>query len=104
MVYFYPQRHTTEAKNIPNIIDAQESRITDIFKLLDHELENKEFLVGETISVCDYFLFMLAVWADELKTPPLSFIHLSQYLRKLAQRKAIVKVCQTEGLSLLDYQ
>jgi glutathione S-transferase len=47
---------------------------------------------------------MLAVWADELKTPPLSFTHLSQYLRKLAQRKAIVKVCQTEGLSLLDYQ
>lgn len=104
MVYFYPQRHTTEAKNVPNIIDAQESRITDIFKLLDHELENKEFLVGETISVCDYFLFMLAVWADELKTPPLSFTHLSRYLRKLAQRKAIVKVCQTEGLSLLDYQ
>jgi glutathione S-transferase len=104
MVCFYPQRHTTEAKNIEHIIEAQEGRVTEMFKLLDGELENKDFLVGETISICDYFLFMLAVWADEFKKPPLSFKHLSRYLRKLAQRDAIIKVCKKEKLSLVDYQ
>ena len=75
-----------------------------MFKLLDHELENKDFLIGETISVCDYFLFMLTVWADEFKSPPLSFYNLSKYLRKLAQRDAIINVCKKENLSLADYQ
>jgi glutathione S-transferase len=104
MVYFYPQKHTTDSQNVESIIEMQESRITEMFKLLDHELENKNFLIDETISACDYFLFMLAVWADEFKTPPLSFNNLSRYLRKLAQRDAIINVCKKENLSLVDYQ
>ena len=104
MVYFYPQKHTTDASNAEYIIEAQESRITDMFELLDRELENKDFLIGNSISACDYFLFMLAVWADEFKKPPLSFSNLSRYLRKLAQRDAIINVCKKENLSLTDYQ
>ena len=89
---------------VRGIAEAQELRITDMFRLLDCELDNKDFLVGNSISACDYFLFMLAVWADEFKSPPLSFHHLSKYLRKLAQRDAIIKVCQQENLSLVNYQ
>ncbi|OUL58671.1 glutathione S-transferase [Pseudoalteromonas ulvae] len=104
MIYFYPQKHTTGASNAEYIIEAQESRITEMFELLDRELENKDFLIGNSISACDYFLFMLAVWADEFKKPPLSFSNLSRYLRKLAQRDAIINVCKKENLSLTDYQ
>ncbi|GAA0817560.1 glutathione S-transferase family protein [Colwellia asteriadis] len=104
MVYFYPEKHTTNIENITHIIAAQERRVTDMFALLDSELQHKDFLVGDSISACDYFLFMLAVWADELKKPPLAFKHLSQYLRKLAKRDAVIKVCKKECLSLTDYQ
>jgi len=104
MVYFYPQKHTTESSNSESIKTAQEERITEMFQLLDQELENKDFLIGDSISACDYFLFMLAVWADEFKKPPLAFTHLSKYLRKLAKRDAIIRVCQKENLSLSDYQ
>jgi len=104
MLYSYPQRHTTDVKAVENIIEAQEFRVTEMFKLLDRELEKKDFLIGNTISVCDYFLFMLAVWADEFKSPPLSFNNLSRYLRKLAKRDAIITVCKKENLSLTDYQ
>lgn len=103
MIYCYPEKYTTEINSVSGILAAQETRITEILTLLDHELESKSFLVGETISVCDYFLFMLAVWADELKKPPLSFQNLSRYLRQLAQHKAIIRVCQKEGLNLADY-
>ncbi len=104
MVYFYPQEHTLDNKEVKNISDAQDGRITEMFKLLDNELEGREFLIGDSISVCDYFLFMLAVWADELKKPPLSFKNMSKYLRKLAQREEIINVCKKENLSLADYQ
>lgn len=104
MLYSYPQKHTTDVGTTKSIVEAQEDRITEMFRLLDQELENKDFLIGQSISACDYFLFMLAVWADELKKPPLSFNNLSKYLCKLAQRDAIIKVCKKENLSLTDYQ
>ena len=104
MVYCYPQKHTTDIKNVESILEAQENRITETFKLLDRELEDRDFLIGKTISACDCFLFMLAVWADELKRPPLSFPNLSRYLCKLAQRDAFINVCKKENLSLADYQ
>jgi len=104
MLYLYPQKHTTDVKTIENIVEAQEGRITEMFALLDRELANRDFLIGQSISACDYFLFMLAVWADKLKIPPLSFANLSRYLGKLAQREAIIKVCKREMLSLEDYQ
>jgi len=104
MVYFYPQKHTTDHDSTESIIEAQERRVTEMFELLDRELENRDFLVGNSVSVCDYFLFMLAVWADEFKQPPLSFNHLAKYLCKLAKREAIINVCKKEKLNLADYQ
>ncbi len=104
MVYFYPQKHTRVESESVNIVEAQESRITDMFELLDKELINKEFLIGEKITICDFYLFMLAVWADEMKKPPLAFNNLAKYLRGLAKQQAIINVCQKENLSLADYQ
>lgn len=104
MVYFYPQKHTKDSTGIDFIVQAQEGRITEMFELLDNELEGKDYLVANTVSACDFFLFMLAVWADELKRPPLSFKNLSRYLKKLAKRDSVVRVCRKEGLSLKDYE
>lgn len=104
MVYFYPQKHTLGSNNLADIVQAQEQLITDALVLLDRALEGKNYLVGESVTACDYFLFMLCVWADELQRPPLSFANLSRYLRRLAQRDAVIKVCAKENLSLKDYQ
>jgi glutathione S-transferase len=104
MIYCYPQKHTTDIKATNGILEAQEARLTDMLELLDRELAHKKFLIGDTITACDYFLFMLAIWADEFKRPPLSFNHLGNYLCRLAQRDEIVKVCETEQLNLSDYQ
>jgi len=104
MLCFYPQEHTKDAISATDICKVQEARITDMFALLDNELKNKMFLVGPTATACDYFLFMLAIWADQFKKPPLAFENLSKYLRNLAKRDAIINVCKTEGLSLSAYQ
>jgi len=104
MVLFYPEKHTTDIHSTDNIVEAQEDRITDMFELLDNELADNKFLIGEYISVCDYFLFMLAVWADEFKKPPLAFNNLARYLCILAKDQAIIDVCKKENLSLVNYQ
>lgn len=103
MVYFYPQKHTT-GEDTQKIVIAQESRVTEMFSLIDQELLGKEFLVGSNITVCDYFLFMLSHWASGFSKPPLSFSHLGEYLRNLAKREAVVSVCKSEGTSLEMYK
>ncbi|MET0356466.1 MAG: glutathione S-transferase family protein [Cellvibrio sp.] len=103
MVYFYPSKHTLNADGAAAIIAAQENRITAMFALLDKALENKEFLVGNTLTVCDLFLFMLTHWADEFKKPPLAFDNLNHYLRRLAKLPSVQLVCEIEGTSLNAY-
>jgi len=103
MVHFYPTKHTTYVNASDDIANIQEQRITEMFQLLDSELENKEFLVGNMITVCDFYLFMLAIWADEFKKPPLAFHQLNKYLCNLAKHEAIINVCKKENLSLSDY-
>lgn len=104
MVYFYPDKHTTNAADALNIKMAQEARITDIFSLLDGELSNKEFLVGPKITACDYFLLMLTMWAEGFAKPPMAFANLGRYLQKLTKRQAVINVCRSEGLSLDGYR
>ncbi len=104
MLYFYPQRHSIDSSHASVMVAAQEIRLTDMFALLDAQLETQKFLAGEQLSICDFYLFMLAIWADELKQPPLSFEYLGKYLRRLAKRESIINVCKKENLSLFDYQ
>lgn len=103
MIYFYPQKHT-HGQETNDIVKAQELRVTDMFSLIDKQLEGKDFLVGNEMSVCDCFLFMLSHWASGFTQPPLSFKNLGRYLRSLAKRESIVAVCKLEGTSLDRYQ
>jgi len=103
MVYFYPEKHTQDQSSVESIRQQQELRVTDIFELLDNEIGDNEFLVGNNVTACDYFLLMLAIWADEFDRPPLSFPKLAVYLRKLTKRDAVENVCRKESINLLPY-
>lgn len=104
MLYYYPHNHCSDASSLPAIVTTQEQRVTGMLELIDKELANRDYLVGQQLTACDFYLFMLCVWADELERPPLSFEHLSKHLKKLAKNQAIRAVCKIENLSLTDYQ
>lgn len=103
MIYFYPEKHTNDKFGIPNIIAAQQGRVTDMFALLDKELGDKDFLIANKLSVCDFFLFMLSIWADELPIPPLSYPNIRRYLISMAKRPSIISVCEKEKIDLEPY-
>jgi len=103
MVYFYPQKHTTATSGYEEIKQAQENRVTQMLVLIDQELEGKTFLLGDSISACDFILFMLLHWGSGLKQPPLSFPKLGRYLGMMAQRESIRAVCAIEGTNLEIY-
>jgi glutathione S-transferase len=104
MIYFYPTRHVGPNGNPESIIETQKVRINDILEILDKQLFDRQYLLGEHLSVCDYFLLMLCIWADEMPKPPLAFTNLSRYLRNLVKDDAVQKVCAKEGFALFDYR
>lgn len=104
MVYFYPQRHVAEGEQAAQLKAVQETRITEMYALLDKEIANSEFLLGDKISVCDYFLFMLCHWASGFTKRPVDFPNLGRVLRSLARRPAFVKVAKLEGTPLEMYK
>ena len=109
IVYFYPEKHCVDTNTSAEIIHAQQALIEQSLSLLNvqlekNELSDHEYLLGKNITVCDYFLFMLLIWADEVENPPLSFPHLARYLKRLVKQPAIITVCKKENLCLEDYQ
>jgi len=103
MVYFYPARHTSDALAVEGIRATQKERVADILALLDKELANKQFLVGESVTVCDYFLFMLVFWSDGFKKMALDYPHLTEYFQRLVQDPAVQRVCEIEDCDLSDF-
>ncbi|MCF2856043.1 glutathione S-transferase family protein [Pseudoalteromonas sp. SMS1] len=104
MIYFYPERHTQSALMYDDIVKTQQSRLVSMFEIINRHLADKNYVVDDQFTICDCYLFMLCVWADELNKPPLQFEHLSNYLRFLAKHPVIKKVCETEQTDLSPYK
>lgn len=103
MVYYYPQRHTNDATTTPNVIAAQQERISEALSILNLQLEHNRYLLGDSLSACDFFLFMLAEWSLPIKQSPLTFPYLAAYLKRLANYPTITTVCAQEGIDLTRF-
>lgn len=100
MVLYYPQRHTDDVGTINNVIAAQQDRVADALAVLNEQLQGNAFLLGDKISACDFFLFMLAEWSLKVPRSPLHFEHLAGYLQRLSTHPTIQAVCEIEGIDL----
>lgn len=103
MLWRYPEIHTTDAKGIEGIKAAQDSRLVSILTLLDNELDKRKFLLGDRVSACDHFLFMLALWCEKISRPPTSFGNIFRFMREMSQRAAVQRVCEVENIALSRY-
>lgn len=104
LVYYYPQRHTDDASTVPNVIAAQQERISDALSLINDQLAHNDYLLGDTLTACDYFLFMLAEWSLPIERSPLTFRHLASYLKRLCENPTIKDVCDIEGIDLTPFK
>lgn len=104
MMYIYPEKHTDNTAHSSSILAAQEQRLTQMFSTLNDQVGSDRYLLGDNISVCDYFLFMLCHWGSRLKQPPLQFSNLARCLKGLAATASFQEVCAIEGTHLDLYQ
>lgn len=104
MVRYYPHRHTIDDNGIPGVMAAQEERIAEALNIVDKQLEGKNYLLGEAITACDYFLFMLAEWCLPFKHSPVSYPNLGAFLQRMTENDTIKSVCDIEGINLSPFK
>ncbi|WP_196140330.1 glutathione S-transferase family protein [Aliikangiella sp. G2MR2-5] len=104
MVYYYPHRHINDEKCIAKVVAAQEDRIADALAIIDSQLEKNSYLLGDKLSACDYFLFMLSEWSLPVKSSPLTFKNLQPYLQRLSELPSIKAVCAIEAIDLTPFR
>lgn len=104
MVRYYPHRHTTDSEAIASVVAAQDQRIADALAVIDQQLANKQYLLGDSLTACDFFLFMLAGWSLSIEKSPMTFRYLAPYLRRLSQHSTIKAVCEIEGVTLTPFE
>ncbi len=103
MLYFYPEKYTSDPNGYEAIQQRAEQRVTGMFELLNDKLSSSSFIVGEQLSVCDFFLFMVSNWASSFEKTPLSMEHLKRYLKMMAQQPCVQQAFLNEGRDLSRY-
>ncbi|HHQ4581723.1 TPA: glutathione binding-like protein, partial [Aeromonas hydrophila] len=88
----------------PSVIAAQDERIAEALSIINDQLENNEYLLGDKFSACDYFLFMLAGWSLPIKRSPMTFNHLALYLQRLSKNPTVRAVCELEEINLTPFE
>lgn len=103
MLYFYPEKYQLSPVNSKTMSQAAEQRVGDMFALIDKRLATHTYLVDEQLTLCDYYLFMLAHWASGFNTAPKDYTHLGRFMRMMAQQKVVKRVCEIEQTDLSFY-
>jgi len=85
---------TTPAETKATFITKLQGRL----KWVDSELAGKQYLMGDTFTVADGYLFTVTNWAPRVEVDLSSYTNLLAYRARVAARPAVVAVMKAEGL------
>ncbi len=74
------------------------ANVTKRLKWVDEQLEGKTFLLGDTFTVADGYLFTVASWGKYVGVDIAPMKNLSAYVGRVAARPAVQAALKAEGL------
>jgi Glutathione S-transferase len=74
------------------------AKLTDRLGWVDTQLEGRAYLMGETFSVADAYLFTVAGWGKYVGVDIAPMKNLSAYMGRVAARPAVQEALKAEGL------
>ena len=77
--------------------DAARQRITGRLSLIDENLADKQYLMGDQFTVADAYLFIVLSWAPMLNIDLSTFANIPSYLTRIAERNAVIKYKEAVG-------
>jgi glutathione S-transferase len=73
-------------------------KLGDRLAWVNQQLEGKAYLMGDTFSVADAYLFTVAGWGQYVGVDISSLPHLSAFMARVAARPAVQEAMKAEGL------
>ena len=83
-----PEEYKTMAK----------AKLADRYRWVDAQLEGKSFLLGDSFSVADAYLFAVTNWAKHVGIDLSGFKNLGAFMSRVAARPAVQEALKAEGL------
>jgi glutathione S-transferase len=74
------------------------ARLGERLKFTDGELAGKQYLMGETFTVADGYLFTVTNWAQYVGVDLSSYANLLAFRTRVAARPAVIAAMKAEGL------
>lgn len=84
----------TPAEYKPQVI----ARLAERLAFTDGELAGKQYLMGDSFSVADGYLFTVTNWAQYVGVDLSSYANILAYRARVAARPAVIAVMKAEGL------
>jgi glutathione S-transferase len=102
MAFYYPERHTTDAGGTAAVKAAADERLGPAYAVIDDVLtRGGPYLLGEDVSIADFFLLMLVNWGRPLRRPPAQLAGIRRCVDLLATRPSVQRTAATEALDPL---
>ena len=74
------------------------AKLHDRFKFMEGEMAGKQFVMGDTFSVADAYLFTVTGWAPHVGVDLAPYPNLLAYRARIGARPAVVAAMKAEGL------
>ena len=103
MSWFYPHNYTIEPGCVEAVKQGARVRLERMFAVIAEQLGDGPYLLGETFSAADLFLFMLVQWGRNMPRPPRSWPALAAHAARVWARPAVQATFAAEGITAEGY-
>lgn len=73
-------------------------KLLERYEWLDGQLAGKDYLMGDTFTVADGYLFTVTRWAVPMKLDLSRFANVQAYMKRVAERPGVKAAIEAEGL------
>jgi glutathione S-transferase len=89
MLWFYPDRYCSKADGAAQIKRDAEPRLASLWQQIEDGLSPGPFFLGNQLTTCDVYLYMLSTWHRESIVPLSKFPHVRRALELVDQRPGV---------------
>ena len=75
----------------------QRQRLKDRYAWVDRQLAGRDYLMGDTFTVADGYLYTVTNWAQHVAVDIAGLANLAAYMKRVGERPAVQEARRTEG-------
>ena len=96
--WFYAHEFVDSAAHVDSVKAATSARIAKTFEVFAAHLDENKWLLGDTFSATDLYLFMMVRWGRALPSPPRLLSSLARHAGQVSSRPAVLEALAVEKI------